>query len=130
MKTSELRIGNLVYLADSDKIPFVIAEISQVDVKAFPQNTPLHKIIKYSIFSIRDIEPIILTEEILLKFGFEKKLRNYELQNLRFHLNKPIDYDGFLFCEGSIAITDKIQHVHQLQNLYFALTGEELIFND
>ena len=69
---------------------------------------------------------IPLTEEWLLRFGFVKKLSNYELENFRFHVNKPSNYDGFLFCEGYSVITDKIHFVHQLQNLYFALTNKEL----
>ena len=35
---------------------------------------------------------------------------------------------GFVFCDGYSVITEKIQYIHQLQNLYFALTGEELEF--
>ena len=75
-----------------------------------------------------DYRAIPLTEEILLKFGFFKKLGNYELENFRFHISQPMNFDGFLFCEGYSVITDKIQFVHQLQNLFFALTGEELTF--
>ena len=75
-----------------------------------------------------DYRAIPLTEEILLKFGFFKKLGNYELENFRFHISQPMNFDGFVFCEGYSVITDKIQFVHQLQNLFFALTGEELTF--
>ena len=75
-----------------------------------------------------DYRAIPLTEEILLKFGFFEKLGNYELENFRFHISQPMNFDGFVFCEGYSVITDKIQFVHQLQNLFFALTGEELTF--
>ena len=76
------------------------------------------------------LNPIPLTEEILLKFGFEEKSKskNFYLGNFRFHISKPANYDGFIFCDGYDVITDKIKYVHQLQNLYFALTGEELTF--
>ena len=76
------------------------------------------------------IQPIPLTEEILLKFGFEdkSKSKNFYLGNFRFHISKPANYDGFIFCDGYDVITDRIKYVHQLQNLYFALTGEGLTF--
>lgn len=71
-------------------------------------------------------EPIPLTEKWLLKFSFTKKLGNWELPNFRFHINKPMNYDGFVFCDGYSVISDKIHYVHELQNLYFALTKTEL----
>lgn len=70
-----------------------------------------------------DLKPTPLTEEWLLKFGFKYK-NGY----------------GFIFKYGYISKQDKywiyhnickkIDFVHQLQNLYFALTGEELIINN
>ena len=74
--------------------------------------------------------PIPLTEEILLKFGFFKKLGNYELENFRFHISQPMNFDGFVFCEEYSVITDKIQFVHQLQNLFYSISGKELIFKN
>ena len=75
------------------------------------------------------IQPIPLTEEILLKFGFEKQ-----------HNEDDFDYwfkKGFCddilwehsegFCH-SLNYGGDIKYVHQLQNLYFSLTGEELTF--
>ena len=77
-------------------------------------------------------QPIPLTEEWLLKFGFEEKSKskNFYLGNFRFHISKPANYDGFIFCDGYDVITDRIKYVHQLQNLYFALIGEELILKN
>ena len=75
-----------------------------------------------------EIKTIPLTEELLLKFGFEL-----------FYLDTPHQY-GYqknsmeVVCDKSkglneISVIDSphIKYVHQLQNLYFALTGEELI---
>ena len=65
------------------------------------------------------IEPIPLTEEWLLRFGLNRQISVFEIfgDNKRgFH----IDLGGeWLF----------LKHVHQLQNLYFALTGTHLILN-
>jgi len=69
-------------------------------------------------------QPIPLTEEWLLKFGFEKCLNQYK----KVTETKPFI---ILFLEGQFQYDDlryrtNLQYVHQLQNLYFALTGEEL----
>ena len=117
----ELRIGNYVEYRIQDELDDRKEwwELSIID------STDL-QILESGIDD--DYRAIPLTEEILLKFGFFKKLGNYELENFRFHISQPMNFDGFVFCEGYSVITDKIQFVHQLQNLFFALTGEELTF--
>ena len=115
--TKEIRIGNLVEYAGK------IISIEGIVRKTIYHSNGFDQQINgiYAPFI-----PIPLTEEWLLKFGFEKKGCNWELPNFRFHVNKSVNYDGFLFCDGYSVITEKIQHVHQLQNLYFALTQKEL----
>lgn len=66
------------------------------------------------------IEPIHLTEELLLRLGFEHDEDYDELWTLKsFWIDKTDG--GFIYDNHNL-----IQHVHQLQNIYFALTGEEL----
>lgn len=119
MKSSKLRIGNItsmgiVYLIEDD-----IFRVKNNEGDTF-KNT------------WADIQPIPLTEEWLLKFGFNKRavLSSvlYDMKNPRFsiYLNPPIDKSNkwnILGIEKNI----NIQYVHQLQNIYFALTSEELI---
>lgn len=89
--------------------------------------------------------PIPLTEEWLLRFGFDRKC-DYEQQDWQWgklcSLNtrrgvglynytgdKYIDYWCVTFREDvgcGWSDLNEIEYVHQLQNLYFALTGEEL----
>jgi hypothetical protein len=78
------------------------------------------------------LEPIPLTEEWLVKFGFEKRDVPYQR---RWLLNDfEIEKQGNLFAyviwdESAPHLTQFRGHskyVHQLQNLYFALTGKEL----
>jgi hypothetical protein len=75
--------------------------------------------------------PIPLTEEWLLKFGFEMKVEGipaietidiWSKDGYRF----TKDVRGCWFLLGYNWNTEHFQHVHQLQNLYFALTGTEL----
>jgi hypothetical protein len=84
-------------------------------------------------------DPIPLTEEWLLKFGFKKE-RHFDLIVYAIHPTDGIlrsllaiayHEDGEHFCNiNDKWIPNKIKHVHQLQNLYFALTGEELIIKE
>ena len=77
--------------------------------------------------------PIPLTEEWLIKLGFEKsisttgppineELESYILDGYDFMKDRC----GSWFLCGYNWNTTHFQYVHQIQNLYFALTGEEL----
>jgi hypothetical protein len=90
--------------------------------------------------SIKSLKPIPLTEEWLLKFGFKKRESSVsdsfyigENPTTRdwmfdiFWIKNMMDYsyeDYPFYRNGHF----KIKSVHQLQNLYFALTGEDLEF--
>jgi hypothetical protein len=85
------------------------------------------------------VKPIPLTEEWILKFGFYKGNISYnnaysiELQKTDFYL-RPCAFGGFywgfnkdknnLDCELNDVLP--LKYVHELQNLYFALTQREL----
>jgi len=79
-------------------------------------------------WEMKDFKPIPLTEEWLLKFGF-KKFENYEIYNKGdFQCDKTQpeqEEEGYWFFIEGYAVN--IKYVHQLQNLYFVLCGEELI---
>jgi predicted GNAT superfamily acetyltransferase len=76
-------------------------------------------------YGIKTSRPIELTEEWLVKFGFES---NNSSSNFLTYYNERYDYRIEIYQDGDVWFDElrKIQHVHQLQNLYFALTGEEL----
>lgn len=81
-------------------------------------------------------KPIQLTEEWLIKFGFEKQYDEgvYEKNNNRIELIIWGDADPewkFRKILGNHLnywrhSMPAVKHVHQLQNLFFALCGEEL----
>ena len=79
------------------------------------------KQIKETVEDYERVQGLILTEEWLLKFGFEKIKTNnciyWTLNNVDiWELNGGFAND----------LDIPIQYIHQLQNLYFALTNEEL----
>lgn len=70
-----------------------------------------------------NLSPIPLTEELLLKCGFEK----HKWGILTFY-NPLIELDCN-FCLKGVDYNIHIQSLHQLQNIYFDLTGKELMVN-
>lgn len=102
MEATELRIGNLVYPDMSYPEPITVCS------KDFEDTTHL--------------EPIPLTEERLLEFGFDN-LGAYGWGIGIFHIRFREIHKFYFTIENRII---RIKHVHQLQNLYFALTNEEL----
>lgn len=123
MKASELRIGSL--LRDKvSKTELKVIELTEKDIITY--------VIDRSLFPLKNgwgIEPIQLTEEWLLNFGFEKELG---WDNMVYFNNNGMHIylcengkESWLEYENDIVL----KSVHQLQNLYFALTNEELIIN-
>jgi len=125
MKASELRFGNLLLF--SNKItPDQIITVG----RRFFSSASIEK--EDGDFEITPYyKPILLTEEWLLKFGF-KELRDgiYQFWGKDvgiFQVMICSDNNGFgirIWTTGTLGRT--IYYVHDFQNLYFALTGEEL----
>jgi hypothetical protein len=120
MKASELRIGNLVeyknqYINVSGIGPFGI----QSEGKEY---------LIIAKFSTPDIQPIPLTEEWLLKFGFKWKglISKGRYLTIFTPCGKALFFKDNYFIFSGVTIETQIKYVHQMQNLYFALTGEEL----
>ena len=111
MKKNELRIGS--WLSDGK-------EFFQVDESFF---TLLE-------LNMQFCKPIALTEEILLKCGFEKVDFDYFI--LKYGNNEcyfSYKKSNLELCRNMQSTANaEIKHLHQLQNLYFAITNEELIF--
>lgn len=140
MKTEELRIGNYITIdnmeswADLKGVPMIVtaidANLNQYDEIDFPDSTGKFKLKngqeEYGQFS-EFVKPIKLTDEWLLKFGFVRK--GYTSGNgskLVLHHPEEMYKKGRVYF-NSWAILEMIpEYVHQLQNLYFALIGEEL----
>jgi len=115
LKASELRIGNFTTLGVVCLIEDDVFRVADSDGDTF-KNT------------WADIEPIPLTEEWLLKFGFQKSMSWTYVVELKGNL-KLVYYlgeKGWSIGFKSYSDFSNLEYVHQLQNLYFALTGEEL----
>ena len=103
MIASELRLGNLVAVNGIYK---------EVNV--------------YYIENAHLITPITLTEEFLLKFSYDKRQRGKVFE----YYNYPtMIRELSLVCfghESRVKPLKSVKYVHELQNIYFALTDSEL----
>ena len=123
MDVKELRIGNLfnykvVDNLDERKEWYEVSEIDAQDLLYLEKNP-----------NDEDFQPIPITEEWLLKFGFDERLHGWWSNKI--FLRK--DEKGNLFFDwNGTTQTEAIElkFVHYLKNLYFALTGEELGVSD
>jgi hypothetical protein len=122
MKSNELRIGNLVQCLDIETEQWCVDKVSDINEDDFYTKDESEG----NAIANMEIKPIPLTEEWLIKFGFRSNPYEdkYELGNFHVQCNKTRVYLE-LWIELDICHVD-LKHVHTLQNLYFALTGEEL----
>jgi hypothetical protein len=116
----EVRLGNYVYINDK------ITKLECLDIDIYDQNYPTDS-----------AKPIPLTEELLLMCG-AKETESYTYEFTQ--IGKDIDL-CVKFCELDICVTiwqgDPIYlrydfvdfYLHNLQNLYHSLCGEELTYN-
>lgn len=112
MEASELRIGNYVKFPHNEKPLTVNPRIIQLH---FNRETLY--------------DPIPLTADWLLKFGFlHLGIGFVSPDDLLFvYAGNSGKYEIFLYKEVEEDVyLAHFEYVHQLQNLYFALTGKEL----
>ena len=129
MKAIELRQENLIYTPDG-----VVDRVTDIAIDGC--------VMTLLFGQMYDLEPIPLTEEWLIKFGFRQG--GYDLMewahkkhdriwfvgvesDCEDNTNEWLGWNYNIEAEGDALDSQLyIKTVHQLQNLYFALTGEEL----
>lgn len=116
MKAKNYRIGNLVkYDNRVFRIHSLAEELPTLDTPEFG----------IGVVDWNTLKPIELTEEWLINLGFEQ---DTEVNYRWYHINGSLAYDLDDHC---IRIDNtwefgKRKYVHEMQNLFFALTCEEL----
>lgn len=126
IQANELRIGNIV-ADDTGRIGNVV-EFTEKSIRIKMQFSNV-KIDSGRGFVGLDVEPVPLTYDVIKKLGFiEISNENYGYPQLKLNgyskLNTNSSGDAtYLFFDG---YRIPCNSVHQLQNLYFSLTGKEL----
>lgn len=123
ISANELRIGNLIdtYYGSVSCVTSIGKSEYNITVKCGSVEGGLWE---------QNAKPIPLTEEWLLKFGFDNT------GSIRIMIDTSAYYlqiikrtnDCLILSQGNEinSILKPVRHVHSLQNLFFALTGEEL----
>lgn len=134
IKAEELRIGNLVNVPRADQIPFRIDafEFLGKDFGKVAQNNGTYMVMDIEVpfhpltWELKDLSPIPLTPKILEKFGLNFDGLTYR-NKTDLVVSGEFTWVGIYIPRNDEDVTlDCPEYVHQLQNLYYALTGTEL----
>jgi hypothetical protein len=121
MKASELPNGSLIYFDNE----LVRVDWANEHVIQFFQ---IEKGYEYPGFSPnidKHIKPVPITEEWLIKFGFRY---NEIFEHWRGKIEiKKVSGEYYLIIDDRHVGFNGFKFIHQLQNLCFVLTGEELV---
>lgn len=124
MKKEELRIGNWVVDTTCGVVTVDLVGYNIIGINTNGSSS--------TQTSFGNIQPIPLTEEWLLRFGFEENQIEVKLPHSEWHTEGCLTVHADGGCsllnytwEAEIEL-NPVQYIHQLQNLYFALTGQEL----
>lgn len=109
---NELRIGNLVSLSLLD---------GSLEKEVFINEAQLIGIIKGEFL----VKPVPITEDKLIKFGFKNQEEQWYTLRVGVCMFAIMSYDGikWIYISGLGTV---IEHVHQLQNLFYSLTSGDL----
>jgi len=123
MKAQEVRLGNYI---DRDGL-MEVKTINQSTIRIYDHVNKISLMIGFPAESFKGIP---LTEEWLIKFGFEKK---YEYQKevlsestITVNEHMQVTLWAGEYVDGEGQYLEHVKYVHQLQNLFHALKGEEL----
>lgn len=129
LTAKDLRIGNLIFeIVDTPNDPNEKRLFEVYSINSFH-----HTLcgMDENITQIDYCEPIHLTHEILEAAGFRKDKSDYFTLDLGFGYTLSTLYitpGVALFCKGEV-LPNPFGYLHELQNLYHSLTGEELTIN-
>lgn len=130
INVNELRIGNKLFHIYDDWPEETVVEGIEYDKVHIQTSTG-----GGTTVNISEVEPIPLTPEWLEKFGFTKDMGGggglLEFENgfiCFYDMEAPLVAYTNERIKG--APMPHLKYVHQLQNLYFSLTGEELTIKE
>lgn len=123
VQANELRIGNYVQIGVLKCQINSIHTVAVTDEMHYRVSGLIEADPQYYRFNDYDVDPILLTSEILHDAGFRKQRGEWHLGG--FILAKYQDELVFKVLD-QIVNYNPIKYVHQLQNIYHALCRKEL----
>ena len=149
IQKSELRIGNRVNFAPSGRAKIkprevMVMQMGDTSCIVNDKNLPLEL-----FYESAGLQPIVLTEKLMVDYGlkasstkgiasFAEEVEEGDTYWWEEKVKRSGITDGFNFCivrwgdkgEFTFSYQDlrvRVKYLHQLQNLYYALTGTDLI---
>ena len=123
MKSNEFRINNL--LLKDNNIEKVAVINCDNTIRIFPK-TEKENGLTYGCYPLSFFNPIPLTEELLFKFGFRtEEPYCFELDDIVINTKRELMWVYSKKSNKEFEFKTPI-YAHELQNLYFALTNNEL----
>ena len=137
MEAKDLRIGNIVNLISRSGITGIVTEIGSHENEPYIRCKDVNEGICLNLNNRKSVYGVPISEIWLIKFGFKKELLS-DASGYYYTLEFVKDK----YCDLSISSGDKngfikvtlfpydewfrYKFVHELQNLFFAITGNEL----
>lgn len=131
MKENELRLNNLVIVNYKTDLLSKVTWIKEGSINVIFDRQP--DLVDSVICSVNDLIPIPFTEEWILKSGKSHLFRFQTCWRGRFAYLKINGCRFMWFSDTNTIEIDGGEYVlhflHEFQNLFFSLTGEELVFS-
>ena len=141
MEAKELRIGNYIDVPGKNTVGAVVSVVHSLNnMSVYLGGLHVPDSIKGETVKYHECEGIPLTPEWLEWLGFPETLQTWNdgskatiFRKGKYFLERLL-HDETTFALARINTTGgefmaNVNYIHQLQNLYFALTGEELNLN-
>jgi len=134
IKASELRTGNILDYLIEDKLDdrqewYEPSAVDWQDIKYFAEREAKNKGLVPNGPVREHYKPIPITEDWLVNLGFvqpKDKFDYYKDDLIEVCVQDDTVHVWVLYSVGSAIQVFHIQYIHQLQNLYFSLSGKEL----
>ena len=125
IKENELRLNNLVMVNYKTDLLSKVTWIQEGSINVIFDRQP--DLVNGIVCSVNDLISIPLTEEWLIKFGFKKTWFGYENISTGIEI-EPLENEDYTICinANEYHVGENFKYVHQLQNIYTALTNKEL----
>ena len=117
MNINELRINNYYKINKSVSIDENVFKLDLIDIRANKNICDL-------------IDPIPLTEEWFIRFGFEKSSEYWIKPSSSFFFGITLDGKLIYMFDDALTCPANIKYVHKLQNVFYDFTNEELTLNN
>lgn len=135
IQANEIRLGNYFNVPREDQSPFRVdllehftRDFVKVGMNVFKYETHFGLIDGHPLtWELADLQPIFLTKEIILNGGFVnvKKLGvNGDIFEFENYIQSDLNSNSIWIGNNNFKLSEV--PIHRLQNIFFALIGEEL----